>query len=143
MNVVEFTIDRYEEVLALMARTPGVTVREADSKEATARYLIRNPGLSFLAEEQGIIIGCAMCGHDGRRGHLQHVIVEPSFRGQGIAKVLVKCCLDRLQEIGIIKTHLDVFVSNGSAIAYWKKRGLKLRNDIHRFSLIRSENQNA
>ena len=51
MTILDLTIDRYHEVLALMARTPGVSLREADSPVATARYLSRNPGLSFLAEK--------------------------------------------------------------------------------------------
>lgn len=140
--ISELTLDRYDEVLALMTRTPGVSVREADSKEAVARYLDRNPGLSFIAED-GNVIGCAMCGHDGRRGYLQHVIVEESYRGRGIAQALVTRCLDRLEEIGIVKSHIDVFVSNDLANEYWRKRGWKLRDDIYRYSFVRSTNQNA
>jgi ribosomal protein S18 acetylase RimI-like enzyme len=142
MKITELTIDRYDEVLALMKRTPGVSVREANSKEATARYLARNPGFSFIAEEERII-GCAMCGHDGRRGYLQHVIVEEAYRGCGIAQALVNRCLDRLEEVGIVKTHIDVFVTNDLANDYWQKRGWKRRDDIYRYSLVRSSNQNA
>ena len=58
----------YAAVLALMQDTPGISLREADSREATERYLARNPGLSFVAEREGRLIGCVMCGHDGRRG---------------------------------------------------------------------------
>ena len=142
MKITQLTIDRYDEVLALMRQTPGVSVREADSKEATARYLDRNPGFSFIAEKDRII-GCAMCGHDGRRGYLQHVIVEEGHRGRGIAQALVTRCLDRLEEAGILKTHLDVFVTNDLANDYWKKRGWKRRDDIYRYSFVRSSNQNS
>ena len=142
MKISELTIGRYDEVLALMKRTPGVSIREADSREATARYLARNPGFSFIAEEERII-GCAMCGHDGRRGYLQHVIVEEAYRRRGIARALVSRCLDRLEEVGIVKTHIDVFVTNDLANEYWKKRGWTRRDDIYRYSLIRSPNQNA
>jgi ribosomal protein S18 acetylase RimI-like enzyme len=143
MNITELTIDRYDDVVALMKRTPGVSVREADSKEAIARYLIRNPGLNFIAEDEGKIIGCAMCGHDGRRGYLQHVIVEQPYRSRGIAHALVTRCLDRLEKIGIVKTHIDVFVTNDIANAYWMKRGWKRRDDIYRYSFVRSANPNA
>lgn len=142
MKITELTIDRYDEVLALMKRTPGVSVREADSKEAVARYLARNPGFSFVAEEGGII-GCAMCGHDGRRGYLQHVIVDEPYRRRGIAQALVNRCLDRLEEAGIVKTHLEVFVTNGLANDYWQKRGWQRRDDTHRYSFVRSPNPNA
>jgi len=143
MEISEYTIDRYDEVFALMRRTSGVAVRDMDSREATSRYLIRNPSLSFIAEEEGKMIGVAMSGHDGRRGYLQHVIVESQYRGKGIAHALVTKCLDGLEALGILKTHIDVFVTNEIANSYWAKRGWKKRNDIYRYSMIRSENENT
>jgi len=68
MQIIVYNMADYDEVTALMRRTPGVSLRNADSRKATARYLERNPDLSFLAVDAGKIIGCAMCGHDGRRG---------------------------------------------------------------------------
>ena len=143
MKINEYTIDRYDEVFALMRRTPGVSVRDADSKEAVECYLLRNPGLSFIAEAEGRIVGCAMSGHDGRRGYLQHVIVDEAYRGRGIAYNLVTRCLDRLEAAGIVKTHLDVFVTNDLANRYWRRSGWTLRDDIYRYSFIRSDHQNA
>jgi ribosomal protein S18 acetylase RimI-like enzyme len=143
MEIIEYTIDRYDDVMALMQQTPGVSVRSADSKEATERYLARNPGLNFLAVDRRTIIGCAMCGHDGRRGYLQHVIVAVSYRGKGIANALVERCLARLESLGIVKTHLDVFVTNDVANRYWTRRGWEKREDINRYSLVRSEDKNA
>src|SRR5580658_1540047 len=141
--ITEFEIGCFDEVLALMSRTPGIAVRQVDSREATARYLERNPGLSFVAEAGGRIIGCAMCGHDGRRGYLQHVLVEPAYRGQGIAQELVTHCLDALEKVGILKTHIDVFVTNAIANKYWTRRGWDRRDDISRYSFNRSQNENA
>ena len=143
IKIVEYKIKHFDEVLDLMKRTPGVTVRAADSRQATARYLKRNPGLSFLAQTSERIVGCAMCGHDGRRGYLQHVIVEPEYRGQGIAHEMVTRCLDELKKIGILKTHIDVFVSNKVANKYWIRRGWTRRNEIFRYSFNRSQSKNA
>lgn len=98
---------------------------------------------SFIAEQDGKIIGCALSGHDGRRGYLQHVLVEPDYRRHGIAQALVERCLDGLEKLGIKKVHLDVLVPNDLAHAYWKKRGWKRRDDICRYSMIRSTNENA
>ncbi|MEP0931518.1 GNAT family N-acetyltransferase [Leptolyngbya sp. PL-A3] len=111
-------INHYDDVLDLMQQVPGVSVRSADSKEATARYLERNRGLSFVALDGDRIIACAMCGHDGRRGYLQHVIVLPEYRNRGIASALVERCLSELESIGIFKTHIDVFVDNDLANEY-------------------------
>ncbi|KPA91774.1 acetyltransferase [Pseudomonas asplenii] len=143
MNIIPYTLDHHEGVMDLMRRTPGIVVRDTDSKSATARYLTRNPNLSFLCVDQGRIVGCAMCGHDGRRGYLQHVVVEEAHRGQGIANTLVERCLVELEKIGIYKTHLDVLVENTEAQEYWARRGWQKRDDIGRYSIIRSGNQNA
>lgn len=133
----------YAAVLALMQDTPGISLREADSREATERYLARNPGLSFVAEHEGRLIGCVMCGHDGRRGYLQHLLVLPAYRRQGIAQALTQRCLNELEALGIYKCHLDVFKTNTPAAQYWQGQGWQLRTDIDRYSFTRSGNENA
>ncbi|KPN90060.1 GNAT family N-acetyltransferase [Pseudomonas nunensis] len=137
------TLDDYEAVIDLMKRTPGVSLRDADSRESTAKYLERNPGLSFVAEVEGVIGACVMCGHDGRRGYLQHLVVLPQHRRQGIANALVARCLSSLEALGILKCHLDVFKTNEAAAKYWHSQGWQLRTDIDRYSFTRSGDENA
>ena len=138
MNICPYTIDHYDDVMALMRRTPGIAIRDADSRSATERYLARNPRMSFLAIDDGRVVACAMCGHDGRRGYLQHVIVDDAYRGKGLADELVERCLAELRSVGIDKTHLDVFVENDLANRYWTRRGWQKRTDIFRYSMNRS-----
>jgi ribosomal protein S18 acetylase RimI-like enzyme len=130
INIRVMTMDDYDAVIALMSNTPGISLRDADSREATARYLQRNPGLSFVAEcvaeSQTGLCGCVMSGHDGRRGYLQHLLVLPEYRQQGIGKC-----------------HLDVFKTNDSAARYWQHQGWTLRVDIDRYSFTRPGNENA
>jgi len=133
----------YDAVLHLMQHTPGVVVREADSREGNTRYLQRNPGLSFVAVATDRIVGCAMCGHDGRRGYLQHVLVLPDYRQQGIARELVQHCLDELTQQGIYKCHLDVLADNLTAQDYWTHLGWKVRTDIRRYSFIMQGGENS
>ncbi|MGG1947267.1 GNAT family N-acetyltransferase [Trinickia sp. NRRL B-1857] len=137
------TIEDYDAVIELMKRTPGVTFRDADSRAATQRYLERNPGLSLVATVGDGIVGCLMSGHDGRRGYLQHLVVEPAHRRKGIANALVTTCLDELESLGIVKSHVDVLKSNRLAHSYWKSQGWALRADIDRYSFIRGGNSNA
>ncbi|WP_095102426.1 GNAT family N-acetyltransferase [Pseudomonas sp. Irchel 3A5] len=137
------TMDDCDSVIALMSSTPGVSVRDADSRESTARYLQRNPGMSFVAEADSVLIGCVMCGHDGRRGYLQHLLVLDKYRRQGIANELVERCLSSLEREGIFKCHIDVFKTNHAAADYWRKQGWQLRTDIDRYSFVRTGNVNA
>jgi ribosomal protein S18 acetylase RimI-like enzyme len=136
-------ISDFDDVLALMRATDGVTVRDADSKDAVHRYLVRNPGFSFVAEVEGVLAGCIMSGHDGRRGYLQHLIVAPGHRRSGIATRLVDACLNRLAAEGIRKSHVDVLATNAAAAEFWRKIGWTQRTDIIRFSVIRGGGANA
>ncbi|HMV28870.1 MAG TPA: GNAT family N-acetyltransferase, partial [Anaerolineales bacterium] len=68
-QIREMVIDDYDAIIVMFHETPGIMVRDADSRESTAAYLTRNPGLSFVATINGKIIGCVMSGHDGRRGY--------------------------------------------------------------------------
>jgi ribosomal protein S18 acetylase RimI-like enzyme len=143
MNIREMTINDYEDIIAMFRETPGISVREADSREATEAYLNRNPGLSFVATLDSKVIGCVMCGHDGRRGYLQHLVVLPEYRNQGIGEKLFTACLDALQKVGINKTHIFVFKTNGVANKFWANKGWHLRDEINMYSYNSSSNENA
>ncbi len=137
-----FKIEQYDQFKKLLDDTEGVSNREADSYEGIKMYLARNQGFSFVAFVGNKMIGCALCGHDGRRGYLQHVMVRPEYRKQGIAKGLTNRCLDALMKIGILKTHIDVFIENDAANNFWKRNGWILREDINRYSYNSSNNPN-
>ena len=137
------THDDYEAMLALMRGTEGVSLRAADSRKSIDRYLERNPGLSLVATSGEEVIGCVLCGHDGRRGYLHHLVVTPSYRGMGIGRVLVARALDGLAAEGILKIHIDVFADNHQAIAFWKAIGWDVRLDLVRMSINLSGDRNA
>jgi ribosomal protein S18 acetylase RimI-like enzyme len=143
IEIVEMTMADYDGTFALLSATPGIGLRMADSRSGIERYLARNPGLSFVARVEGRIVGCAMSGHDGRRGYLQHLAVDPSCRLRGIGQTLVQRCLDGLKREGIEKTHLDVLVENDPAHRYWTRLGWKRRDDIVRYSFTRSKDDNV
>ncbi|MGV6397754.1 GNAT family N-acetyltransferase [Pseudomonas caspiana] len=143
LDIRVMTLSDYDAVLQLMRETPGISLRDADSRDSTERYLQRNPDLSFVAEADGVLCGCIMSGHDGRRGYLQHLLVLPEYRRQGIANALVERCVSSLEALGIHKCHLDVFKSNTTAARYWQSQGWKLRDDIDRYSFTRVGNEGA
>ena len=139
----EMNIDDHDLVIELFNNTSGVTVREADSLENTKVYLERNPNLNFVKIIDDKIVGCVMCGHDGRRGYLQHLLVLPKYRNQGIGELLFNCCIKSLLKIGIHKTHIFVFKTNSLANTFWENKGWKLRDELNMYSLNQSSNSNA
>ena len=143
MIIREMLLDDHQSLIELFRVTPGVTVREADSIEATEKYLERNPGLNFIATDGEEIVGCVMCGHDGRRGYLQHLVVRTEFRNNGLGQKLYTKCIEALSSVGIEKTHIFVFKTNNLANEFWSKRGWQLREDLNMYSYNASSNSNA
>src|ERR687888_2658303 len=99
----EFSIDDYDAVLELWQRVEGLEVEEGDDKEGVAQFVTRNPGLSRVAIDGSTLVGVVMCGHDGRRGHIYHLAVDPGYRRYGLGKRLVQECLDALRQAGVVR----------------------------------------
>jgi len=131
VNIVEMSIADYDEVYALWEDTEGVGLSSADTLEAIARYLARNPGMSFVARDAlGAVVGAVLCGHDGRRGFLHHLAVKPDCRRQGAGRALVERCMAALTAAGIEKCHLFVYKANESGRAFWEKIGWTERTTL-------------
>ncbi|HEY9426992.1 MAG TPA: GNAT family N-acetyltransferase [Gemmatimonadaceae bacterium] len=120
----------YEAAVALWRATEGLVLRDVDRPEAIASYLERNPGSSFVAIDGERLVGTVLCGHDGRRGYLQHLVVAPPYRRQGIARMLVERALGALREAGILKCHLMVLPGNTAARNFWAAIGWAERQDV-------------
>ena len=124
VRIREMVLADYDAVVALWKSTPGVDIRPVtDSRDGIERLLARNPGLSVVAVSGDELVGCALASHDGRRGFLQHVVVVPALRGQGLAKAMIDFCIERLREHHLGWVHLDVVVDNEVAKAFWEKAG--------------------
>lgn len=122
----------YDNVYALWKTIKGFAIRSIDdSREGVERFLKRNPGISVVAEEDGKIVGAILCGHDGRRGCLYHVCVNPDYRLRGIGKEMVVFCMNALHEEGINKVSLIAFTANDIGNAFWKEIGWTKREDLN------------
>ncbi len=130
ISIRPMTIADYEEALALWQGSEGVGLSAADSREAIAAYLQRNPDLSMVVFVGASLVGAVLCGHDGRRGFIHHLAVAPAYRRRGIGSALVQSCLAKLRALGIGKCHLFVFHANESAQAFWRAQGWQVRHDI-------------
>jgi len=119
----EFSIADYDAAAALWQRVEGVEIAEGDTKEQVAQFLARNPGLSRVAVSASTIVGVALCGHDGRRGHIYHLAVDPAERGRGIGKRLVDECLAGLRRAGLRRTIILVANDNARGRDFWRRHG--------------------
>lgn len=126
------TLEDYENVHALWMKIKGFAIRSIDdSKEGVERFLNRNPGISVVAEEDGKIVGAILCGHDGRRGCMYHVCVDPDYRLKGIGKSMVVFAMEALRKEKINKVSLIAFTKNDVGNAFWKEIGWTARKDLN------------
>ena len=119
----EFLVGDYDAALHLWQRVEGLEVAEGDDKEGVAQFLVRNPGLSRVASDGSAIVGVVMCGHDGRRGHIYHLAVDPACRRYGLGKRLVQECLDGLRRAGVVRAIILVDDYNLGGAEFWKRAG--------------------
>lgn len=131
------TLDDYEEVHALWMKISGFAIRSVDdSKEGVERFLRRNPTTSVVAVVDGKIVGAILCGHDGRRGCLYHVCVDPEYRLRGIGKEMVVFAMHALNEEHISKVSLIAFSTNDIGNAFWKTIGWTKREDLNYYDFV-------
>lgn len=126
----------YDAALALWRRTPGVGLSDADQRAPIEAFLARNPGTSFVALEGGELVGTLLCGHDGRRGLIHHLVVAMPHRRCGIARRLLARSLAALRSAGIGKCHLLVFRDNAEGLAFWRGIGAAERGELALFSML-------
>ncbi|MDE7477719.1 MAG: GNAT family N-acetyltransferase [Lachnospiraceae bacterium] len=139
------TIEDYDQVRALWMTIKGFAIRSIDdSREGVARFLRRNPTTSVVAVEDEKVVGAILSGHDGRRGCLYHVCVNPAYRRRGIGKEMVSFCMEKLKEEHINKVSLIAFTQNDIGNAFWHHVGWVQREDLNYYDFVlNSENIEA
>ncbi len=133
-------IEDYDQVNRLWHKIPGFAMRSIDdSREWVDKFLRRNPDMSVVAVAEGEVIGAILCGHDGRRGCLYHVCVDPLHRRRGIGTDMVVHAMEALKSEGISKVSLIAFTKNDIGNAFWKKIGWTKREDLNYYDFVLNE----
>lgn len=140
INIRYMTIEDYAAVYELWLGIEGFAIRSIDdSLEGIDKFLRRNPDLSVVAEIDGKIVGSILCGHDGRRGYLNHVCVAREYRKRSIGTHMWKKCIEGLKREGISKATLVAFRTNDNGNIFWQKSGWKPRKDLNTYDMIINE----
>ena len=123
LDTREFFIDDYDAATRLWRRVEGLEIAEGDDREGLAQFLRHNRGLSRVAIDGAAIVGVALCGHDGRRGHVYHLAVDPAYQGCGLGKRLLDECLNGLRSAGVKRVIIMVADDNQRGAEFWKRQG--------------------
>lgn len=91
--VREISQEDYESLISFWSNINGLEIDESETKGSFEIFLERNKSMSFLALDGEKVVGSSLASHNGRRRFLNHLAVEPTHRGRGLAKELVEKCL--------------------------------------------------
>lgn len=141
MNYRKIVIEDYDALFTLWKSIAGMGLRSLDdSRDGIAKFLRRNPETSFCAVDGEKLVGCILCGNDGRRGFIYHACVLPEYRKNGVGKQLVELALAALKKEGITKCALVCFSSNELRNGFWRSLGWEQRTDLNYFNMSIIEN---
>lgn len=77
----------------------------------------------LVGEVEGRLIASAMVGHDGHRGMLYYVAVEPALQGRGYGKAIVRAAEEWLGHRGVWKVNLLVRSENDKIRGFYEALG--------------------
>ena len=77
----------------------------------------------LLGREDGAVVASVLVGHDGHRGWVYYVSVDPDHRGEGHGRAIMTAAEDWLRARGIMKLQLMVRADNEKVHAFYESIG--------------------
>jgi len=131
VKVRKLTIADYPELMKLWKRA-GLPFkpRGRDSRAHIAREMVENPDFFIGAFDGGVLIGAVIASHDGRKGWLNRVAVDPDYRRQGLARRLTIAGEKALRRHGIRIFGLLIHSYNRASLRLAQSMGYRPHKDI-------------
>ncbi|WP_024279964.1 GNAT family acetyltransferase [Xanthobacter sp. 126] len=115
--------DADTEALAALWERAGLT-RPWNDPHADIALARRGPHSTILvARDGGRILGSAMVGHDGHRGWVYYLAVEPDLQGRGLGRALLRAAEDWLRARAVPKLMLLVRPDNEKVRGFYAAEG--------------------
>ncbi len=85
-----------------------------------------NSELFVAVTADGAVVASAMAGHDGHRGWLYYVAVDPALRGENLGRNMVAHGEDWLRSLGVRKINLLIRETNTEVRAFYERIGYRV-----------------
>lgn len=125
MEIRAITIKDHEQLILFWKE--NYFVNELDEHEPFRLFLEKNPNLSFLAEENGEIIGTVLGSFDGRRGYIQKLVVRKDHQKKGLGKQLIGKVISKLRAIGTLYIPIN---AEEELTSFYEKCGFKKTKQV-------------
>jgi ribosomal protein S18 acetylase RimI-like enzyme len=102
----------------------GLT-RPWNDPEADLRRAVAGPSSTVLAafDDSQQLLATAMVGHDGHRGWVYYLAVDPAERGSGLGQSMMEACEKWVRAQRIPKIQLMVRTTNQAVIGFYEHLG--------------------
>jgi ribosomal protein S18 acetylase RimI-like enzyme len=130
-----FEISDYEQVINLwqLSRLP-LKLKGRDSRAQLEQQIKFDQVIFLVAEKEGKVIGTVLATHDGRKGWINRLAVEPAYRRQGLGKQLVKRAEEELEKKGLPMFAALIEENNLASINLFGELGYELHPEIKYFT---------
>ena len=118
-----------EAVIALWQRC-GLT-RPWNDPAGDIAFVRRGPNATILiGRADGAIVASAMVGHDGHRGWVYYVAVDPQQQKKNFGRAIMRAAEDWLREQGVEKIMLMVRPDNTQVRAFYDRLGYETQERV-------------
>ena len=111
------------DAVAALWRKAGLTRPWNDPAQDIARCRAAPNAELFVAELGGAVAGSVMAGHDGHRGWVYYLAVDPEVQRQGLGRRLMRRAEKWLEAAGAPKVQLMVRADNAPVRAFYEALG--------------------
>lgn len=111
------------QAVAALWTACGLVVPWNDPLADIALALSKPNSTVLLATLDGAIRASVMVGHDGHRGWIYYLAVDPSVQGRGVGRRMVEAAEDWLRAAGLPKLQLLVRETNHPVMAFYERLG--------------------
>ncbi len=130
LDIREITDEDVEDVAALWEKC-GL-IRPWNDPQADIAFARKSENATLLVGAlDGSIIASAMAGHDGHRGAVYYVSVDPDMRGKGLGRAIMAAAEDWLRARGVWKLNLMVRADNAPVIDFYSALGYEREERVN------------
>ncbi len=132
-NIVirKFKMEDYKALITFWnnAKLP-YKLKGRDSYDKIERELKQKNAIFLVVELHGKLVGSVFGTYDGRKGWINRLAVDPNFRKQGIARMLVTDVENRFFELGIDIVACLIEDWNTKSMQAFERLGYNKHSDI-------------
>lgn len=135
VSLRKMTLQDYETIIKLWKQGDIPYRPQGRDSRKNIKEQLGQPNCYFLvAETDKTIIGAIIGTHDGRKGWINRLVVEPSYQKKGIAKRLVEEVEHHFTSLGIDIVACLIEEWNTTSMQVFEQLGYTKHTDILYFS---------